>query len=362
MKKLLLLFIFLCSSLAYSQTISGYVYDAEGNYPLEGAFVYLDGTTFSAATDDKGFFKIVTPQKYNTQMVVSSVGYEKFILTDPYSYEHQVKVMLRQEAESIEEVVIQKSTVFTRKQMLKAFRKQFLGASSAGSSCSIENEGDIVLYYDRQTNTLHAESKKPLRIINKRLKYNIDFELAEFQVGYYKQSLDENEIAMSFYAGTTFFKDVSTNGSADKKRRQSYRGSTAHLMKAMYNNTWQKEGFDLYVDKLPVEPDICFAMTDSLNYKKVVLKALPVPEVKGMNFVAGPQALNGPLKRDFTRTKYLVLFNKADQTVLNFNDSKFYIDEKGLFSPITAIVFGGYMAGLRAGDLLPDDYEYKPTD
>jgi len=366
MKKLLLLFLLLGSPLAHSQTISGFVYDAGGNYPLEGAFVYLDGTTFSATTDAKGFFKITTPHEYNTQMVVSSIGYEKFILQNPYSFkQQQVKVMLREEAENIEEVVIEKNTLFTRKQMLRAFRRQFLGTSSAGSSCSIENEEDIVLYYERGANVLHAEAKKPLRIINKRLQYNINFELADFQVSYYSQSLAEEEMSGSFYAGTTFFKDTAKKGSADKKRRQAYRGSTSHLMKAIFNNSWEKEGFDLYVDKFPIDPESCFMITDSLMYKKVTIKELAPPQLPaGVMFSAAkgePKSLTAP-KRDFTQTKYVILYNKTDQTQLTFNERRFYIDEKGLFSPLTALVFSGYMGTLRAGDLLPDDYEYKPAD
>jgi hypothetical protein len=354
--KVLLLFIFF-SHCAVAQFITGNVYDVDANEPMVGVSVYFDGTTLSTTTNQEGFFSIKVQQGLNKPLIFSYIGYEKVVLDDPDSVKARLKVMMKTSTEVLDQVFIERKTIFSRKQMLKAFRKQFLGENKGGKSCTIENEDDIYLYYDTGTNTLHAEAKKPIRIINKYLQYDVNFDLADFQVAYYSTSLDENELASTFYAGTTFFKDTSKSGSAHKKRWQAYRGCATHLMRTIYTNDWEKQEFKMYVDKIPIPADSCFAVTDSLAYKKVTLKELPPMEVPGMILADGVR-----LKRDYAKTQYVIMYKGSVQSVLNFRQRHFYVGAQGLFSPISAILFGGYMGDMRAGDLLPDDYEYTETD
>ncbi|KOS06384.1 hypothetical protein AM493_10340 [Flavobacterium akiainvivens] len=362
MKVLLSLFIFI-SQFAAAQVITGYVHDAETEEPLVGVSVYFDGTTLATVTDETGAFSIKPQQGINKALIFSYIGYEKIVLENPTSYTSRLKVLMKASAETLDEVVITGKTIFSRKQMLRAFRKQFLGDNKGGRSCTIQNEDDIVLYYNSGTNTLHAEAKRPLRIINKYLQYDINFDLAEFEVNYYSTSLEENEIGSAFYAGTTLFKDTSKDGSADKRRRQAYRGSIAHLMRTIYNNDWENQDFDWYVDKEHIAPDSCFAITDSLNYKKITIKELPPMEVPGLTTMQGaPGVKDRILKRDFTKTKYVLMYRQSAQTTINFTMREFYINEYGLFFPFNALLFAGHLGNMRAGDLLPDNYEYIETD
>jgi CarboxypepD_reg-like domain len=362
MKRIVLLILLFICQISIAQVISGFVYDAETDEPLVGVSVYFDGTTLATTTDNKGAFSIKAQEGLNKSLIFSYIGYEKVVLENPLAYTSKLKVLMKQDAEVLEEVVVKGKTIFTRKEMLRAFRKQFLGDNKGGRSCKIENEDDIYLYFDSRTNVLHAEAKKPVRITNKHLQYDVSFELADFQVAYYSTSLDENELASTFYAGTTFFKDVSKNGSADKKRRQAYRGSVAHLMHTFYNNDWQKQEFDWYVDKIRIEPDSCFTTTDSLGYKKITVKDLAPKEMPGLVTMQGANGTPRTLKRDFTRTQYVIMYRKSAQSVVNFTMRDFYVNEYGLFFPINALLFGGYLGDLRAGDLLPDDYQYVESD
>jgi len=348
-----------------AQTIAGYVYDEEENKPLEGAFVYIDGTTISASTDARGFFKITTPQKYNAALVVSFVGFETLRIDDPYKYDKPFKIMLRIDAISLQEIVINKGGPFTRKQMMRAFKKQFLGKSKAGSSCKIENEDDINLYYDVATNTLYARSYKPLLIINKRLEYNLKFDLTGFSVDYNSQSLEDFNIRRSYFEGTTFFTDVSKKGQADKKRKEIYLGSTTHLMKTIADNDWQAQKFQLYVDRWPDNPDKYFEVTDSLTYKKVTLVDIPDSvkktraEIARMN-VNVLKNKNEANAGKYSDVKFAILYDKKVQSGITFTNGHFYVDANGLFFPIGELMFAGYMGELKAGDLLPADYKYTP--
>ncbi|RYZ78419.1 MAG: aminotransferase class I/II-fold pyridoxal phosphate-dependent enzyme, partial [Moraxellaceae bacterium] len=80
-------------------------------------------------------------QKYNAALVISYMGFESLRIEDPYKFGKPFKVMLREDAIMLNEVVISKGGPFTRKQMLRAFRKNFLG-ERGGSRCKIENEQD----------------------------------------------------------------------------------------------------------------------------------------------------------------------------------------------------------------------------
>jgi hypothetical protein len=365
MRALLLIAFVLNFCCLSAQTISGYVYDEDENKPLEGAFVYLDGTTLSASTDARGFFKIVTGQKYNASLVISFVGFETMRVQDPYKYGKPFKVLLRTDAVTLNEVVITKGGPFTRKQMLRAFREHFLGTSRAGSSCKIENEDDITLYFDLSANTLRAQALKPIRVVNKRLEYKANFDLMDFSVAYSTKTLDNLYMKGSFFAVSTFFTDISKKGSADKKRKDTYLGSSAHFMKTMAAKDWDKQEYRLFADKFQVDPNHYFAVSDSSEYKKVTLIDIPEDVKRLRAEIEANKAKFLRLKEDKPRSKYgdvrfSILYKKKMQSSLSFNNGYVYIDKNGLFFPLNEITFSGYLGSLKAGDLLPANYEYTP--
>jgi len=358
MKTFLLFVAALFVSVASAQTISGYVYDEAENKPLEGAYVYLDGTTFSVSTDARGFFRITTSQKYNATLVISFMGFETLRVEDPYQYTKPFKVLLREDAIALKEVVITKGGPFSRKQMLRIFREQFLGTSASGSSCKIENEDDISLYYDTGTNTLHAQAYKPLIINNKRLEYKISFDLSAFEVGYNIKSLSDFDMRRSFFAGTTFYTDLSTNHSADKKRKAAYLGSVVHFMKAVAADDWKSQKFQLYIDRFPANHKDYFSVKDTLAGTMVRLINVPESPLKTVGMTLKKKGEVTPSK--FSAIKYVVLYNGKEQSSITFDQGYFYIDHSGLFFPISELTFSGYMGGLKAGDLLPNNYSYTP--
>ncbi|MCX7909488.1 MAG: TonB-dependent receptor [Ignavibacteria bacterium] len=69
------------SAISDNATISGFVYDANSKENLVGATIFLEGTKFGALTNKNGFFALnnIPPGKY--RIVVSYVGYEKYVDT-----------------------------------------------------------------------------------------------------------------------------------------------------------------------------------------------------------------------------------------------------------------------------------------
>lgn len=351
---LCLLFILFGFSSIYAQTISGYVYDDIEKKPLEGALVYLDGTTLKTNTDASGFFKLTSPQDIKGILVVSYMGFQNYLLSDPFSNNNPVTVVLKENARRLDEVVINKNkSPFSRKQMLKAFREQFLGQSASGYSCKIMNEKDIYFDYNKTTRTLSAMATKPLQITNGRLKYDVVFDLASFETSYKNMTLNSDYVNGSFFAGTTFFTDTSENGNADKKRREVYEGSQVHFLKALSQKQLKKEKYDLFINKIPVDTEKYFIVTDTLNMKKVTVVPIPQKSEESINQFKSKMGLS-----KYYGMHYTFLHDKKNQSFLNFDKGIFYVDENGLFAPVTEIMFGGYMGGLKAGDMLPVDYKY----
>lgn len=356
MKHTYIIFLLLLGFASKAQQVTGYVYDS-ANVPLQGAFVYLDGTTFSADTDDKGYFVLNTGNRNTGTLAVSYVGFKTARVEDPFKYGKAIKVVLQEDAVEMDEVVINAKTIFTRQQMLKVFRENFLGTSSAALSCKIENEDDIKLYYDTGTLTLRAEAKRPLRIKNKKLEYDVQFDLAAFAVQYRAKTLEKRHIKGSIFAGTTFFKDLSKYGSADKKRKNAYMGSATHLMKTIASESWKSQGFGLYVDNLPASPQQYFTVTDTLGIKKITARAF---EEKEMMIREAPSlASKAEQKTIKVPIRYHVLYKGKDQSVFVLTKGLFYVDKFGLYSPINEVMFGGHISDLKAGDMLPADYEYN---
>lgn len=360
MYKLLLLLLLCCVPAAAQEIISGYVYDDEQK-PLEAAYVYLDGTTVSASTNEKGYFCIQSTTKYNAPLMVSFVGFETLRVDDPFQYKGKnLKLYLRTAVTELDEVVISNKPLFTRKQMLKVFREQFLGRSKAGRNSRIENEGDIYLTYDEQDHILKAKCRTPIRVVNRHLEYKLLYNLVSFEVKYNTNTLDEAYLNQSFYAGTSSFTDVSVRNSADKKRKQAYLGSVTHLMHTIKDNDWERQKFTLYAGSTPVQPGDYLKVSDTLGIKKVTLNTAAVEEALPK---AGTLTLSkGPLKPRYTTVTFNLLrqMDTRTQSGINFQADVFYIDNNGLFFPIDALLFRGYMGTLKVGDLLPVDYVYVP--
>lgn len=93
-------------SLLFSQNIiSGTVTDTK-NVPISGANVYLDGTYDGASTDDNGKFSFETSEKGQQTLTISYVSFLPFTLKDDVSKMKNLKIVLREDLNSLETVTI----------------------------------------------------------------------------------------------------------------------------------------------------------------------------------------------------------------------------------------------------------------
>jgi hypothetical protein len=103
--KLLIAFLALSFFSAFAQTkVSGYVYD-ESNQPIAFANVLFKGSTIGTITNEDGKFYLESEENWKT-LIVSFLGFEMLEIPITKRVNYDLKFILKEEASSLNEVVI----------------------------------------------------------------------------------------------------------------------------------------------------------------------------------------------------------------------------------------------------------------
>lgn len=353
-----LIFYFL-SIFSNAQIIKGVVVSADTGKPVEAASVFLDNTTIATETDAKGNFQINIPANNKNQLVVSAFGYEYFLVSDPGSTT-DLKIRLKPEETVLQELVIDKN-VFTRKQMLKAFRYFFIGNTKNAKHTKILNENDLNFYFDTKTNQLSAHSDKPIIISNENLGYTIKFHLESFQIQFNYQTLDPKNYMNSNYFGYSLFNE---NGTPNKKtitnRAETFNNSSVAFFSDLTTINLENSDYMLAVNGLGVNVDEYFKVEpESDGYKLCIIK-MPIrkrPDLSGVVIKGGN--LNSKLKKDTVEIEVpFVVFNREtkEQSQLYFQQKCVLIQKGGHLVNPNDVYFSGFFADLKTADMLPVDF------
>lgn len=340
MSKIYLLIVLIFSVSSYSQTLNGSVFD-ENKSPIPGVSIYIDGTTIGTITDGNGKYSLDVNQNPNALLIIRALGYETIIIQKPLENNNLSWYLIPKQTQ-LREVVIKKD-YFTRKQKLAVFREQLLGQTKAGKSCSIDNEDDVIFDYDYKKNILYASLDNPLRITNKYLGYNIEFNLEEFYVKFNRKSIKSIDATESFYLGTSLYREVKKDAKIEKIRSKAYDESIMNFFKVLANNSWKEEKYAFYKGSYPASPEKYFTITTEGDYKKISLLH---------NDIENVLTKNGQPK---FHASYNLLHKKKQSSVI-FSTNEFYIDQFGNNSNNAEIKFSGYLGTKRLGDLMPSNY------
>ncbi|MBV7269002.1 carboxypeptidase-like regulatory domain-containing protein [Winogradskyella luteola] len=329
------LFFILLPCICGSQVIKGKIIDKATKQPLETVAVYFDNTTIGTTTDEKGEFSISYTEAIQSTLVISYLGYEKVLISD-FRNQNNITIEMVEADNELDEVLIEYDDGLTRKQKLRLFKKEFLGSSTFGKSCTILNEDDIILNYDKQDRTLHASARVPIVVKNKALQYEVNFDVKDFEIEfrYVDPSINKFVLKKVAFQGTSFYKNLEK---ADRKktlknREKAYKGSIQHFMRSLYKENIRDEGYRIFSGKFMVNEWAHFRIEKSKDssYKKVVLK-----------------------------DKVSILYDKKFQSSLEVLVPEFFVNSYGYYLPILGVYFSGEMGSQRLGDMLPFDYELK---
>lgn len=348
---------------SYAQAIKGRVLDETTSLPLSGASIYINNTSFGTLSNSSGEFTI--SNAIDGELIVSSVGYERLIYklkTEALEGKFLTFKLIRKQT-ALENVVVFPDAV--RKKYLKLFVDNFLGITEEASQSRITNLNAI--YFTKRpgdANAIIAMSDTPLHIINRKLGYNINFDLGEFY-------LNQKNGQTSFY-GFTRYEEMGNKKKWTKNRRNAYRGSTLHFFRSLIANRLTEEHFSLYNVKEDSLKSVPGATNISVSNKMDIAIPIKATDIvkrdeqdsslfkaqwkhklmvqyhlkpSGKDYLAGKTFVTGALPNGF-------------RSYLHLQSDFIRIDNFGLLEDPMAVFFSGYWIYEKAANLLP--YNYYP--
>ena len=389
---------FICSQLLIAISISfpcigqvflqGKIIDGETKEPLPFATVFIDKTNIGTVTDTDGKFSLPITTE-NVDIVMSYVGYENLIyrldnvkLSANYIFE------LKPSMTQLEHIQVESKRDESWYTNFQVFKDQFLGTTPNGKNCTILNPNVLIIDFSPKDMILNVWAKEPLQIENAGLGYSIQYVLEKF-------TYDLRNKRMLYY-GYTYFKNLEGSKSKEraweKQRMKAYNGSTSHFIRALCNRSLEEEGFNLR--RLYREPNPNYPTPEE---QKAVLSSM---SESGVTITAsGGNAMNQPKiieRLDTAKVPYEVLLitQSLENQKLKFEgffqvvfvgekEDTAFISENFPFSPRkptyqtsvfsltvpeatienyqinpTDILFEGYWAWEKMGDMLPINYQH----
>jgi hypothetical protein len=329
--------------LSAQQSLTSVVFDHSNGIPVSNANVYLEGTSIYTTTDSAGRFVLKTRDVYHAPLIVSHVSYEKVVVPAPFealpdTLEAALRIQLLGE-------IVARTERFTRTQMLKAFRRQFLGTSGSAGLCVIVNEDKINLMFDRQENLLIATCPEPVIILNNYLGYRIIIDLNRFETLYGKATLSPNFARQTSFKGSTFFEDLRPGDKTVRVRREAaYTGSSTHFLQTLATGQWEKTRY------------ILFKTDDDFSLGSNSFEIENHPRGFRDIYLNEQLASNGVGKETPYFARLRIHHRNREDSEAIFYTNRFRLDRYGNLEDPAAILFTGYMGRQRIGDLLPSDY------
>lgn len=382
--------------------IQGQVIDGKTKNAIEGASVFLEGTSIGTSTSTNGSFQLTLNVQGFNKLVVTHLGYAPYTI-----HVSQIKagepfiITLKEKDVELKEVSVVSRDV-NRPENLRLFSKALLGTSSAGMDCKIINPEVIGFRREYDANKkliLKATADAPILIENKTLGYLIEYTSVDFTL---------SSTQVSFY-GYPYFKELTgKNGQTTKKilnaRKKAYNGSTMHFFRSLFKDSLVSEGF--VVNQIKILNDSVLFHEQSIDTtafnpkgtpKKRVIEVNMYNVIRDLSFTrkegyhlqqtnaimdltpnmnktgnkasltlfepieicyikAGEEpeyTMNHPFMGKFVRQQ------KMQTTLIRLLDDVLDFDSNGLIFNPTGMTTIGYWGFKRMGDMLP--LNYTPT-
>ena len=329
---------------AQKTTISGKILDLQTREPIAGVGVYLLGTSIGVVSGLNGNYSISYDEAINTPLIFAYLGYEKIQIVNPITTDLSTVVMKQQENE-LDAVVINPDP-WDRATKEKLFLDHFLGVKSL-EDCEIVNLKDVRLRFNTTSKQMIAYSKSPIIIYNRRLGYQINYDLVEFEINFnYWRAKDAPEqlfemeharsnysMTTSFTAGFSFYKELEdsrlSERKKDRRREKAYKLSQLKLYRSIMLETMKEDKFQLFYRGFRVSPE------DHIRVRKE----------------------QETFKVTFRNLKYTILDRADHQTDIYLADNVIYFDGFDNLIDARKLMLSGYLPQLGVGGMMPLDYD-----
>ena len=354
-----------------AQTLKGVVIDYNTNEPIAGASVYLNGTTLGNTTDQSGHYSIKVNDIIYTQLVFSFMGYETFMIENPFKQLPDT-VYLKEKDFRVDEVTVRGRPTFSEKQKWTAFREQFLGMTPGGRSCRILNEKDIRLVYDPKTHRLHGYADVPIVLKNTYLGYNVRCELIQFtlilgpQKSLHRKNIDTAQIVI-----TASFEELQKiNSIQSDRRKESYKYSKNRFFKSISKSDFINSGLVLLKDtenaslgKLLAQEHFFNVIKKSADESTINIEVIPknknLDGIMSLTIAESSEPKNDNSMFSLSMGQRssgggIVLYTHI--STLFIEADSFNVDSYGNTDLFFRLYITGDMSRYRIGDQLPLDY------
>jgi hypothetical protein len=315
-----------CGNAQTLEILEGTIYSGKDSTVVVGASIYFDGTNLGVSSNIDGKFSIKKGEGIAAPLVISSLGFQTIALHEFKAYINKsLKIYLAESTESLEAVFLE-TDPWSRKKKLAIFKRKFLGNTKETLQCKIINEDDIQLVYVPSKDILLAYAQVPLKITNRFLGYEVNYNLQNFKINFSTGESGFRLTRLVYYEGYSYFKELRKKPSKKimSNREETYMGSSLHFMRSLADKKLSENGFRIFFDKFEVPPYQYF------------------------NIKPTGQATQIEVLRD----ELSILFNDLDQSLLA-TKGNFIIDQWGNHYPPANVIFGGEMSHSRISRTLP---------
>lgn len=337
-------------------SISGKVVNDETGQPIAGASVYFNNTSIGTSSNSAGEFAFHSIDLLNTELIVSSVGYDilVFKLKGAADNGRHFIFRLRIKEEQLKEVLVLSDA--QKRRWLDIFKRNFLGITEEASRSAILNEKDIYFTRGADKNTFNAYSDTPLVIMNRMLGYKVNFQLIEFSFNEYS--------GRTYFYGFTRYEELGDKKRWARNRRKAYLGSTLHFFRALLKDRLKEEGYDIYQVK-----DVEMKGAGSPMSMAVSTSAARIVSSDSVRVGYSSVTLDGklmvqyrkdPSTKAFLRSKVMIQGNIpiGFRSFIVPVSKSFTVDTNGVLDNPLSVEFSGFWIYEKAANLLP--YNYQP--
>ncbi|MDF2157258.1 carboxypeptidase-like regulatory domain-containing protein [Algoriphagus sp. CAU 1675] len=361
MRHFFLILLFFSVEATLAQTVTGVVREKGTGLPLPFANVFVNNTTYGAASDENGEFKLTGDFPSEIEVVASFVGYVTGVQVVSFQGKNEVRVEfeLAFNESSLSEVELKSKRDKSWERDFRRFEEVFLALPDDPYRSQIEIHNPWVVDFEKVKvekgpNYLKASAQEPLKISNRALGYEIVFYLQDFRM---------LRNASRFY-GQVFYREMDPIDSLTGARWESgregvYRSSVRNLNMSTLLNTMDSLELAVYYvlpDKEDRKRTNDFTVEINKSLKPVAVDSIlkrPLGNGNYRIFLPGRMEvhhLDKPWRNDYyINVSHAISWIQAPEGYYD-------VDRKGIPVNPTQLLLSGYLGRQRLARILPLDF------
>ena len=329
---------------------------------LQGASVFAQNTTLGTVTDEEGNFRLgLSAGSHDLVVTFTGMQAESKRVSAANANQEHVFVLSEKEKQMDEVAVVASNEVKDGWEKYGAFfLSEFIGESPNARQTTITNPEVLKFFYSKRRNRLKVLADEDIKIENPALGYNIRYNLDSFT--------HEYTTKMSMFAGYPLFEERPAADSAQaalwsNARLKAYDGSILHLMRSIYDGSVKEEGFAIQGVAKRNNRDVAVDVPDQytfINYlKDDSLQTVTItPQQSKIGVQFSPERPLQEYNKKFPsepkdRQFSIMVFQPGHSLV---------IEPSGYYFEQGDVTYGGYLAWVKIGDLLPYNYSLPGED